>query len=216
MQAAIAALHAARRRREDTDWAQIDLLYGALERLRPSPVVTLNRAVAVSKVRGPEAALDMIEPLAPKLAGYFHFFGVRGALLMQLGRERRGARRLRPRDRARQHRRAKRAHIRMHIDRLIQGGQPKAEGEGEEGTRRSPRRSDVKKSSARCRPRPSCSSYGQIQGSRSLRVVAIVAIVLAVSIAAVLAFALTKPDTAFGVERRSRVRAKAERDLSAG
>ncbi len=57
VQAAIAALHARAARPEDTDWAQIDLLYGALEIMQPSPVVTLNRAVAVSKVRGAEAAL---------------------------------------------------------------------------------------------------------------------------------------------------------------
>ena len=67
IQAAIAALHARAGRPEDTDWTQIDLLYGALEVVQPSPVVTLNRAVAVSKVRGPEAALDMIEPLAGRL-----------------------------------------------------------------------------------------------------------------------------------------------------
>src|SRR6266404_728863 len=58
VQAAIAALHARAARPEDTDWTQIDLLYGALEIMQPSPVVTLNRAVAVSKVRGPEAALE--------------------------------------------------------------------------------------------------------------------------------------------------------------
>jgi RNA polymerase sigma-70 factor (ECF subfamily) len=49
-------------------------------------VVTLNRAVAVSKVAGPEAALAMIEPLADRLGGYFHFFGLKGALLLQLDR----------------------------------------------------------------------------------------------------------------------------------
>jgi RNA polymerase sigma-70 factor (ECF subfamily) len=86
LQAAIAALHVRAARAEDTDWAEIDVLYASLERLQPSPVVTLNRAVAVSKLRGPAAALELIEPLAPRLAGYFHFFGVRGALLMQLGR----------------------------------------------------------------------------------------------------------------------------------
>jgi RNA polymerase sigma-70 factor, ECF subfamily len=86
VQAAIAAMHARALRAEDTDWAHIDELYAALERLAPSPVVTLNRAVAVSKVRGPEPALAMIEPLAERLAGYFHFFGLKGALLMQLGR----------------------------------------------------------------------------------------------------------------------------------
>jgi RNA polymerase sigma-70 factor, ECF subfamily len=86
IQAAIAALHARAATPAETDWAGIDSLYAVLERLTPSPVVTLNRAVAVDKVRGPAAALEMIEPLAPRLAGYFHFFGVRGALLLQLGR----------------------------------------------------------------------------------------------------------------------------------
>ena len=86
VQAAIAALHARAAKPEDTDWAQIDLLYGTLERMQPSPVVTLNRAVAVAKVRGPDPALALIEPLAAKLAGYFYFHGTRGALLKQLGR----------------------------------------------------------------------------------------------------------------------------------
>ena len=88
IQAAIAATHARAARPEDTDWAQIDALYVALERLQPSPVITLNRAIAVSKLRGPEAALAMIEPLAPRLANYFYFFGAKGALLLQLGRAR--------------------------------------------------------------------------------------------------------------------------------
>jgi RNA polymerase sigma-70 factor (ECF subfamily) len=86
LQAAIAALHARAERPQDTDWAQIELLYAGLERLEPSPVVTLNRAVAVSKARGPQAALEMIEPLEPRLAGYFYFFGAKGAFLQQLGR----------------------------------------------------------------------------------------------------------------------------------
>jgi RNA polymerase sigma-70 factor (ECF subfamily) len=86
VQAAIAALHARAARPEDTDWAQIDLLYATLEKLQPSPVVTLNRAVAVGKVRGPEAGLAMIEPLRDRLSRYFHFHGLRGAFLMQLGR----------------------------------------------------------------------------------------------------------------------------------
>ena len=103
VQAAIAALHARAARPEDTDWAQIDLLYGALERLQPSPVVTLNRAVAVAKVRGPEAALAMIEPLAPRLVRLFLFLR-RARRLPDAARPRRGgARRLRPRHRARQH-----------------------------------------------------------------------------------------------------------------
>src|SRR5262249_14476178 len=66
VQAAIAALHARAARPEDSDWAQIDLLYAALESLQPSPVITLNRAVAVPKVRRPAAALEMLEPLAPR------------------------------------------------------------------------------------------------------------------------------------------------------
>ncbi|MFG1304647.1 RNA polymerase sigma factor [Xanthobacter autotrophicus] len=86
VQAAIAALHARAEQPEETDWAEIDLLYGTLEIMQPSPVVTLNRAVAISKLRGPQAALAMVEPLGDKLAGYFHYHGVRGALLMQLGR----------------------------------------------------------------------------------------------------------------------------------
>ena len=86
VQAAIAALHARAARAEDTDWVQIDLLYANLERLQPSPVVTLNRAVAVGKVRGPAAALAMIEPLAGRLSNYFYFHGVRGSLLQQLDR----------------------------------------------------------------------------------------------------------------------------------
>src|SRR3569833_1461909 len=68
IQAAIAALHARAATSDETDWTQIDLLYGALELVQPSPVVTLNRAVAVSKARGPAAALEMIEPLAGRLS----------------------------------------------------------------------------------------------------------------------------------------------------
>ncbi len=118
VQAAIAALHARAARPEDTDWAQIDLLYAALETLQPSPVITLNRAVAVSKVRGPAAALEMIEPLAPRLAGYFHFFGVKGALLLQLGRTAE-ARAAFDRAIALANTAAEAAHIRLHLDRLI-------------------------------------------------------------------------------------------------
>jgi RNA polymerase sigma-70 factor (ECF subfamily) len=86
VQAAIAALHARAARPEDTDWNEIELLYATLERLQPSPVVTLNRAVAVAKARGAQAALALIEPLESRLGGYFHYFGVKGWLLMQLGR----------------------------------------------------------------------------------------------------------------------------------
>jgi RNA polymerase sigma-70 factor (ECF subfamily) len=123
VQSAIAALHARAARPQDTDWAQIDHLYGALERMRPSPVVTLNRAVAVAKLRGPAAALEMIEPLAPRLAGYFHFFGVKGALLMQLGRSEE-ARLAFGRAIALANTAAEAAHIRMHLDRLMRESAP--------------------------------------------------------------------------------------------
>jgi RNA polymerase sigma-70 factor (ECF subfamily) len=124
IQAAISALHARAEKPEDTDWTQIDLLYGALEIMQPSPVVTLNRAVAVSKVRGPEAALELIEPLAPRLSNYFHFFGVRGAFLMQLGRNEE-ARIAFDRAIALANTSAEAAHIRMHLDRLMRDSQPR-------------------------------------------------------------------------------------------
>src|SRR5277367_6610245 len=123
IQAAVAALHARAAMPEETDWTQIDLLYGALELVQPSPVVTLNRAVAVSKVRGPGAALEMIEPLAPRLANYFHFFGVRGAFLMQLDRNEE-ARVAFDRAIALANTSAEAAHIRMHLDRLIRDSTP--------------------------------------------------------------------------------------------
>jgi RNA polymerase sigma-70 factor (ECF subfamily) len=86
VQAAIAALHARAPRYADTDWAQIEALYAALERLAPSPVVTLNRAAAVMQTRGAAEALGMIEPLEARLAGYFNFHGLKGALMLELGR----------------------------------------------------------------------------------------------------------------------------------
>ena len=86
VQAAIAAIHSRARSAAETDWQEIDTLYGVLEKLQPSPIVTLNRAVAVSKLRGPAAALEMIEPLGEKLQGYFHYFGAKGAWLHELGR----------------------------------------------------------------------------------------------------------------------------------
>ena len=117
VQAAIAALHARAARPEDTDWAQIDLLYANLERLQPSPVVTLNRAVAISKLRGPQAALALIALLAQPLSAYFHYHGLRGALLQQAGRtdEARAAfgRAIGLAGSA-----AEAAHIREHLDRL--------------------------------------------------------------------------------------------------
>lgn len=127
VQAAIAALHARAGKAEDTDWQEIDLLYSLLERMQPSPVVTLNRAVAVSKVRGPEEALAMIEPLADRLSGYFHFFGLKGGLLMKLGRNDE-AHTAFDRAIALANTAAEAAHIRMHIDRLkAEATQGKAE-----------------------------------------------------------------------------------------
>jgi RNA polymerase sigma-70 factor, ECF subfamily len=120
VQAAIAAIHARAERSQDTDWSEIETLYGSLERLQPSPVVTLNRAVAVSKTRGAAPALAMIEPLAPQLSSYFYYFGVRGALLMQLGRHEE-ARIAFDEAIARAHSVAEAAHIRMQIDRLSAG-----------------------------------------------------------------------------------------------
>jgi RNA polymerase sigma-70 factor (ECF subfamily) len=120
VQAAIAALHARAEQPQDTDWAQIDRLYATLERLQPSPVVTLNRAVATSKARGPAEALAMIEPLSERLAGFFHFFGVKGALLDQLGRADE-ARACYGRAIALANTPAEAAHIRQHLDRLTTG-----------------------------------------------------------------------------------------------
>ena len=86
LQAAIAALHACAARPKDTPWKEIDSLYQVLETLQPSPVVTLNRAVAVWKLRDPQAALEMIDPLKSELDAYFYFHGLRGTLLKELSR----------------------------------------------------------------------------------------------------------------------------------
>jgi RNA polymerase sigma-70 factor (ECF subfamily) len=118
VQAAIAALHARAPRFEDTDWEEIEQLYAALERLQPSPVVSLNRAVAVARLRGPAAALLLLDGLAKDLAGYFYFFGVRGALLVDLGRPD-DARQAFDRALALSRSPAEAAHIRLQIDRLI-------------------------------------------------------------------------------------------------
>ncbi len=121
VQAAIAATHARAESFAATDWAQIELLYGTLERMQPSPVVTLNRAVAVEKVRGPAAALAMIEPLAEPLSGYFYFHGLKGALLTRLGRVRE-ARVAFDQAISRANTAAEVAHIRSQIDRLTGNG----------------------------------------------------------------------------------------------
>ncbi|WP_374466812.1 RNA polymerase sigma factor [Ferrovibrio sp.] len=121
VQAAIAALHNRAKRPDDTDWAQIERLYATLERLTPSPVVTLNRAVAVSKAQGPEAALALIVPLAEPLSGYFHFHGVRGALLLLVDRADE-AREAFDRAIALARTPAEAAHIRLNLDRLQKNG----------------------------------------------------------------------------------------------
>ncbi|MER7756192.1 DUF6596 domain-containing protein [Kitasatospora sp. NPDC097643] len=88
VQAAIAACHAKAVRYEDTDWATIAALYGRLLVLTPSPVVALNRAVAVSMAEGPAAGLELVDALAtePALRGYHLLPSVRGDLLARLGR----------------------------------------------------------------------------------------------------------------------------------
>ena len=90
--------------------------------LQPSPVVTLNRAVAIAKVAGSRGGLAMIEPLGEPLDGYFNFFGVKGALLMQLGRAEE-ARMAFDRAIALANTPAEAAHIRLHLDRLMKDSQ---------------------------------------------------------------------------------------------
>ena len=88
LQAAIAACHARAREPAETDWGRITALYGALAQLTPSPVIELNRAVAVSMAQGPAAALPLIDRLAaePTLRAYHLLPSVRGDLLFKLGR----------------------------------------------------------------------------------------------------------------------------------
>ena len=88
LQAAIAACHARARTAAETDWPRIAAIYGVLVRLAPSPVVELNRAVAVGMADGPAAGLELLEALAdePALENYHHLPSVRGDLLAKLGR----------------------------------------------------------------------------------------------------------------------------------
>jgi RNA polymerase sigma factor (sigma-70 family) len=88
LQAAIAACHARAFRPEDTDWPRIAALYAVLARRSPSPVVELNRAVAVSMAYGPQAGLDLVDQLTaePSLRSYHLLPSVRGDLLLKLGR----------------------------------------------------------------------------------------------------------------------------------
>ncbi|MCB0162474.1 MAG: hypothetical protein KDD83_30260, partial [Caldilineaceae bacterium] len=88
LQAAIAACHARAHTAEATDWPRIAALYDALAQLTPSPVVELNRAVALSMAYGPEVGLELVDLLVqePSLADYPLLPGVRGDLLEKLGR----------------------------------------------------------------------------------------------------------------------------------
>ena len=88
LQAAIAACHARAPSAADTDWERIAALYDALAQLSPSPVVELNRAVAVSMAFGPEAGLELVDALVAsgELDGYHLLPSVRADLLMRLGR----------------------------------------------------------------------------------------------------------------------------------
>ena len=88
LQAAIAACHARARKADDTDWTRISALYGVLAQVTPSPVIELNRAVAISMSDGPAAALALIDTIKddPALRNYHLLFGVRGDMLSKLGR----------------------------------------------------------------------------------------------------------------------------------
>jgi len=89
LQAAIAACHARARRVEDTDWARIASLYATLAQVAPSPIVELNRAVAVSMAEGPAAGLAIVDRIAsePALRRYQWLPSVRGDFLAKLGRK---------------------------------------------------------------------------------------------------------------------------------
>jgi RNA polymerase sigma-70 factor (ECF subfamily) len=86
VQAAIAALHARAPRPEDTDWPQIATLYRGLQAMSPSPVIELNRAVAVAMADGPDAGLALMEPIAEELDRYHLFHAARADLLRRCGR----------------------------------------------------------------------------------------------------------------------------------
>jgi RNA polymerase sigma-70 factor (ECF subfamily) len=88
LQAAIAACHARAKTANETDWERIVALYDELSERTPSPIVDLNRAVAVGMARGPQASLDLVDALMfePSLAKYYLLFSVRGDLLKKLGR----------------------------------------------------------------------------------------------------------------------------------
>jgi RNA polymerase sigma-70 factor (ECF subfamily) len=86
--AAINAVHTSARDVRDTDWSQVVALYDQLVRLDPSPIVALNRAIAVAEIDGPEVALAAVDHLADALAGYHAYHAARADLLRRLGRSR--------------------------------------------------------------------------------------------------------------------------------
>jgi RNA polymerase sigma-70 factor, ECF subfamily len=86
--AAINAVHTSARRGRDTDWSQVVALYDQLVRIDPSPIVVLNRAIAIAELDGPEVALAAIDRLEHRLADYHAFHAARADLLRRLGRSR--------------------------------------------------------------------------------------------------------------------------------
>ena len=86
LQAAIQALHCAARRYEETDWAAIVRFYDRLVMVMPTPVVTLNRAIAVAETKGPEAGLALLDGVAEELDRYHLLHAARGSMLERLGR----------------------------------------------------------------------------------------------------------------------------------
>jgi RNA polymerase sigma-70 factor, ECF subfamily len=86
--AAINAVHTSARHVRDTDWSQVVALYDQLVRLDPSPIVALNRAIAVAELDGPEVALAIVDRLADRLADYHAYHATRADLLRRLGRGR--------------------------------------------------------------------------------------------------------------------------------
>jgi RNA polymerase sigma-70 factor (ECF subfamily) len=86
--AAVNAVHTSARDVRDTDWSQVVALYDQLVRIDPSPIIALNRAIAVAELDGPEVALATVDRLADDLAGYHVFHATRAELLRRLGHSR--------------------------------------------------------------------------------------------------------------------------------
>jgi len=84
--AAISAVHTSAPDVLDTDWSQVVALYDQLVRIDPSPIIALNRAIAVAELDGPQVALAAVDRLEDKLAGYHLYHGTRADLLRRLGR----------------------------------------------------------------------------------------------------------------------------------